>query len=378
VSGATKSLALHFDSNREPIILAVLLGLTMALFAMVGGLSRLHEAQQTALAREWQQRGTQEMQARQYADAVTDFRTALLYRRDDDGYVLNLAEALLGNNQTDEADAYLTSIWERQPENGLVNLELAHIAEKKGENDRAIRFYHNAIYAVWPANDEGERQNSRFELIELLLRINEKTQAQAELIALAASVADDPATEVRIGKLFLEAQDNAHALSEFELGLQPGPQNAAALAGAGRAAFELGRYAPATRYLQQATVANPNDRDSASLLRIARLVIEMDPYRQEKKTKVREQSVIEAFAAAGKRLASCTGASAGTQRQMLAQKWAGMKPGVSARNLRANPDMIDNVMALVFRVERETGDMCGGGSDADAALLLIARNHEGL
>lgn len=378
MSGATKRLAFHFDSNREPIILAMLLVLTGALFAMVGGLSRLHEAQQQALAEEWWQRGDQDMQAKQYAAAVTDFRTALLYQRDSDAYVMALAEALLGDGQINEADAYLTSIWERQPESGLVNLELAHIADKKGETDRAIRFYHNAIYAVWPADGEARRRNARFELVELLLRNNQKTQAQAELIALAANVADDPVTEVRIGKLFLDAQDNAHALSEFELGLKPGPQNAAALAGAGRAAFELGHYAPATRYLEQAVAVNPKDRDSASLLGIARLVIEMDPYRPEKKAREREQAVIDAFAAAGDRLTSCNGAGAATERQMLAQRWAGMKPRVTANHLRANPDMIDSAMSLVFRIERETGDMCGTGSDTDAALLLIARNHEGL
>jgi tetratricopeptide (TPR) repeat protein len=376
--GPFKRLTSHLDSTREPITLVVLLVLTGVLFAMVGGLSRLHEAKQEAIAREWWQRGNENMKVHKYADAVMDFRTVLLYQRDNEDYVLNLAEALLGDGQINEANAYLTSIWEKQPENGLVNLELAHIAEKKGENESAVRFYHNAIYAVWPSGDEAERRNARFELVELLLRNNDRTQAQAELIALAANVADEPATQVRIGKLFLEAQDNAHALSEFELGLESDQKNAAALAGAGRAAFELGRYAPATRYLQRAVAANPKDKDSASLLRIARLVIEMDPYRQQKKAREREQAVVDAFAVAGKRLTACSTKGSGTERQMLAQKWAGMKPQVTARRLRSNPDMIDNVMALVFRVERQTQDSCGAGSDADAALLLIARNHEGL
>ncbi len=375
---ALKRLASQLDSTREPITLAVLLVLTGVLFALVGGLSRLHEAKQEELAHEWWERGTANMKAQKYAEAVVDFRTVLLYRRDNDDYVLNLAEALLGNGQIDEANAYLTSIWERQPENGLVNLELAHIAEKNGENESAIRFYHNAIYAVWPATEEAARRNARFELVELLLRTNDRAQAQAELIALAANVAGDPATEVRIGSLFLEAQDNAHALSEFELGLGSDQQNTEALAGAGRAAFELGRYVPATRYLQRAVAANSNDKDSASLLRIARLVVEMDPYRQQRRAKEREQAVVNAFAVAGKRLDSCNSKGSGTAQQMLAQKWAGMKPQVTARNLRSNPDMMDNVMALVFRVERQTQDTCGAGSDADAALLLIARNHEGL
>ncbi len=375
---ATRRLSFPFDSTREPITLAVLLALTVALFALVGGLSRMHEAQQQALAEEWTQRGMQDMQAQKYADAVTDFRTALLYRRDDDEFLLNLAEALLNNGQIEEANAYLTNIWERQPENGQVNLELARIAARQGENKRAIRYFHNAMYAAWPAGHERERSNARFELVDLLLRENDKTQAQAELIALAENVPDDPAIMVRIGNLFLQAQDNIHALSEFEMALKSQPENAVALAGAGQAAFELGHYAEAMPYLERAVAVKAGDSDSAARLRLARLVLEMDPFRQEKRARDREQAVVNAFATAGKRLSACSVAETSEEKQMLAQRWAGMKPQMTIAHLRANPDLMSGAMSLVFRIERETEDMCGAGSDADAALLLIARNHEGL
>jgi tetratricopeptide (TPR) repeat protein len=378
VSETTKRLSFTFDSTREPITLAVLLALTAALLAVVGGLSRMYEAQQRALAEEWVQRGLQDMQAGKYADAVTDFRTALLYRRDNDAYMLNFAESLLENGQLDEANAYLTGIWERHPENGQVNLELARIAARQGENKRAIRYFHNAMYAAWPAGQENERRNARFELIDLLLRENDKTQAQAELIALAENVPNEPATAVRIGNLFLQAQDNAHALSEFEMALKSDTDNAAALAGAGRAAFELGHYAQAMPYLERAVAVTPKDTDSATRLRLARLVLEMDPFRQEKRARDREQAVVNAFAMAGKRLSACSVTETSEEKQMLAQRWAGMKSQVTISHLRANPDIMNGAMSLVFRIERETEDMCGAGSDADAALLLIARNHEGL
>ena len=378
MSETTKRLNLTFDSTREPITLAVLLVLTAALLAVVGGLSRMYEAQQQALAEEWVQRGMHDMQAGKYADAVTAFRTALLYRRDNDAYMLNFAESLLENGQLDEANAYLTGIWERHPENGQVNLELARIAARQGENKRAIRYFHNAMYAAWPAGQENERRNARFELIDLLLRENDKMQAQAELIALAENVPNEPATAVRIGNLFLQAQDNAHALSEFEMALKSETENAAALAGAGRAAFELGHYAQAMPYLERAVAVTPKDADSATRLRLARLVLEMDPFRQEKRARDREQAVVNAFAMAGKRLSACSVTETSEEKQMLAQRWAGMKSQVTISHLRANPDIMNGAMSLVFRIERETEDMCGAGSDADAALLLIARNHEGL
>lgn len=372
---------LQFDSTREPITLAVLAGLTVVLFAAVAGLARMHEAQQQALAERWSQRGTTDMNARRYGAAVIDFHTALLYSRDNDTYVLDLAEALLGNGQTNEAAAYLTNLWERQPENGLVNLELAHIAARKNDNEKAIRYYHNAIYATWPSNDEQERRSARLELVELFLHNDQNAQAQAELIALAANVGDDPAIRTRIGNLFLEAQDSVHALAEFQTSLRTKPHDPSALAGAGRAAFELGRFVQAQKYLQEAVAAVPEDKDSAERLRLASLVLEMDPFRQGLRANQRDRVVINAFAAAGKRLDACGGASwstAATERQILAQKWATIKPQVTEAKLHRDPDMIDSAMEVVFDVERQTEGTCSAASETDSALLLIAKQHEGL
>jgi hypothetical protein len=59
---------------------------------------------------------------------------------------------------SEKAYAYLINLWEREPENGLVNLELARIAAQKGDTEQALRYYHNAIYAVWPGDQEVQRR----------------------------------------------------------------------------------------------------------------------------------------------------------------------------------------------------------------------------
>lgn len=156
--------------------------------------------------------------------------------------------------------AYLTNLWEREPENGFVNLELARIAAQRGETDQAIRFYHNAVYAVWPTDQEGTRRDARLELIELLLRIKDQGQAQGELIALAESVGPDPVLQERIGGLFLRAEDYIHALAAFDSVLKSDRHNVPALAGAGDAAFELGQYPLAQRYLQAAVTPRVQGR----------------------------------------------------------------------------------------------------------------------
>src|SRR5579864_1721395 len=134
---------------REPVLLAGLTLLAIVLFLLVTGLSRMFHAQQEALGERWFSRGAEDLKEQRYDRAVQEFRAALRYSRDNYVYQLNLAEALIGVKRTSEASAYLTVLWERQPEDGLVNLELARIVAQQGEVEQALRYYHNAIYATW-------------------------------------------------------------------------------------------------------------------------------------------------------------------------------------------------------------------------------------
>lgn len=370
----------RFYRTREPLILTVLSALALAFFLAVTGLSHVYVAQQESLGTRWFTRGVGDLGKRRFPLAVSELRTALLYSRDNYSYQLNLAEALLGEGRRDEASAYLVNLWEREPENGQVNLELARIAAQKGGTEQALRYYHNAIYATWPGDRERERRDVRIELIEFLLGIDARTQAQSELIALAANLDDDPSQHTRVGDLFFQARDYEHALAEYNLSLKSEPHNPAALAGAGRAAFELGRYAPAQRYLEGAVSANPSDAKLVAQLKDTTLVLKMDPFRRQIPFAQRNRIAIEDFAAAGERLKSClaAGNSHGpVPQQSLAEKWTKMKPGITERGLQRNPELIEAAMDLVFNIERQADVECGVPTGADMALLLIAKLHEG-
>jgi hypothetical protein len=154
------------------------------------------------------------------------------------------------------------------------------------------------------------------------------------------------------------------------------------LAGAGLVAFDLGHYSLAQRYLQVAVATDPEDTQSTGLLKTTELVLQMDPYRRQISADQRNRIVIEAFAAAGDRLKSCSaavnssGSSAGLE-QSLADSWVKMKPKVSERGLRQDPDSAEQAMDLVFEIERQTKATCGPPTGIDLALLLISKLHEG-
>ena len=380
-TSARKRIDLRLYLNQQPVMLALLAVLGVILFLAVAGLSRAYHAQRDALGNRWFSRGMLDLNAGHFDRAVTEFRAALLYSRDNYDYQLNLAEALIGEKRTSEAYSYLVNLWDRQPEDGVVNLELARVAAQGGQTEQAQRFYHNSIYAVWPGNQEVKRRNTRFELIEYLLSINAKAKAQSELIALEENLGEDPALQERVGDLFLRAEDYEHALAAYRLCMKSDRHNVAALAGAGWAAFQLARYPLAERYLQAAVAANPGDTQSAERLMTTELLLHMDPFRRQISEEERASIVVDAFAVAGRRLSSCAtpkaAAASAASEPSLADNWAKMKLQISEQQLRQNPDLLEKAMDLVFEIERQTSATCGTPSGADLALLLLAKLHEG-
>lgn len=386
VPGKGSSLAWYVRA--EPVLLAVLFVLAAAAFLLVTGLSRVYRSQQDSLANRWFTRGVSDLNARNYEAAALEFRTALRYSRDNDSYQLELAQALVGLKRTSEARAYLLNLFEREPENGFVNLALARVAVQNTDSEHAVRFYHNAIYATWSSDageDRKQRREARIELIEYLLSINSTTQAEAELIALAANVGDEPEQQRRLGDLFVRAQDYEHALSAYRTSLKTDRHDAAADAGAGLAAFQLAQYRTALRYLQAAAAGDPNDARSAALLKSSELVLQLDPYEANISAVQKNRIVIHDFEIAGERLKACglsAGAagpvsSAGTSQRSAGESWARMKQRVTERGLEHDPDLADAAMNLAFDIESESAATCRPPTGADEALLLIARSREG-
>ncbi len=377
--------SLRWYAAREPIVLGVLTLLAFAGFAAVGALSKLFYNQQQARGIRWYDRGTADLRAGSLQRAVADFRTALLFSRDNYAYQLGLAKALAteGSAGKQEAYVYLLDLWEREPENGTVNLELARIQAEKGNKDEALRYYHNAIYAVWNANPDAQRRAAQLELADFLLRENAITQAQAELIALSGDLPDDSALHVHVGDLFMEAQDNEHALQQYREALRFDHQNSAALAGIGKAAFAVGNYSLSQRYLQEAVAAGA-DSGSTQLLDTVNTVQRLDPFRRKIPASQRARIVVESFAAAGRRLQDClaraktqTAGSTPDEEQLLSSQWSAMKPKITEAGLRRDPDSAEAAMDLVFAIERESSSECGTPTGPDLALLLISKLHEG-
>ena len=369
--------------GRTPLTLALLLTLIAGLWALTRYLTEGLSQRRQELAQQWFARGEGDLARQRTGSAVDDFRTALVYSPDSARFRLRLAEALAQGNQIRQAQAYLMALWDEQPGNATVNLELAQLAALSGDMRNAVRYYHGAIYGEWDTDPSASRRETRLGLIRFLLDHHDVTQAESELIALAADLPPDPHLLRQVAGLFAEAKADRRALEEYQRALRLDQQDPGALAGAGRAAFALGRYADAERYLKRAIEREPENSEAKSLLKTATLTQELNPYQPHLSLNERVQRTLELFHTAEQRGRQCAQSrgedllqkSPATELAASYSRARDLEKRMAPRELRRDPELIDAAVDVAFQLEQEAAQQCGAPTGADLALLLLSRQN---
>ena len=353
------------------------------LFVLTVTLAGTYHASEEALVREWSRKGSADLSAGHPGTAFEDFRNALSYDPNNDLVQLLLAEALLADGRLPEARSYLVNLWDRSPGSGKVNYDLAHISMRLGEWEDAVRYFQTAIYGSWDNDPAQQRDKVRLELFELLLSRGQTSEAQAELASLAADIPpEDAALHEQTGRLFLKAGQPSKAVAEYEAALRDNPRQSQWLEEAGFAAFAAGDYAKAEAFLVRAARENPSSEDH-ELLRTVREVLDDDPLRPDLSNEERAQRSWHAFQQGLARLQECTGSNAASESSQeippdlsaLLQNAKDLKSRVSLKSIRNDPDLRNEAVQFVFRIEESTLKTCGTPTGMDHALLLIEKQH---
>lgn len=377
------------------VVLVLLTAGAMVGFAVVGHLVTRYNANQQARGRRLYAQGMADLNSGNADKALEEFRAALSSDPDNTQYQLTLGRALRDSGRLDEAQSYLESLWQGAPESGVINLALARVAARRGSINDALRYYHNAMYGVWPSDADVNRRKAQMELIEFLLQKEDLAQARAELVALAASLPPDPVLELHTAELMVQAQDYTDALAEYQRVLHTDRGNASALAGAGEAAYRAGRYRTAQHYLQAAVNSNPHDSNLRDLLASTNEILQTNPFAGRISDAERNRRLAAAFDDAGQRLTSCAqqkGIDLGTVKPAasslspplssasplvaLESRWLATKRDVGRLRYAGENDVPDVIMDLVFSIEQQTAQDCGEPQTVNRALLLISRNRD--
>ncbi len=380
----TEQTTFLWSLRRDTFLLLILL-ILLLLFIATGFAAKIYHARERANAEGWYARGEAELQAGRPGAAVDDFRNALAYSRDNARYRLQLGEALIAAGRLTEARSHLLALWEHEPGDGTLNLELARLAVRQGSVPEALRYYHNAIYGEWEVHPAQQRRAARLELAQFLLRSGQKSAAQAELIGLAADLPPDPGLETQVGSLLLAAGEHDQALTLFREALRLEPRQVAALAGAGEAYFDMGDYNTADRYLRRALEADPHLTRAAALDTTARMVLQIDPFQRRLSRRERGDRAFRAFQQAMARLLACArqrgmdlqNGQGSNDLQKLYEQALEIQPDVRVRALEDDPDLRVSTLDVVFDIENLTARECGEPQGLDHALLLLGRSQGG-
>lgn len=377
-----QNIVTRYVERRVLLFSLILLAL---LFVITAALARTYHAREEGLVTEWSEKGNADLAAGKPALAFVDFRNSLSYGPDNPDVQLRLAEALLADGRFTEARSYLVNLWDRVPGSGEVNLDLAHVDEQTGDMEEAIRYFHGAIFGSWEKDPELQRRNVRLELCEFLLAHRRTIDAQAEIAGLAADTpSENGDLREQNGLLFLRVGEPAKALAEFEAALKANPRQSQWLAEAGRVAFEDGDFLKAETYFSRADRENPSSENHDSLM-LVRDVLGNDPYlaglSDEEQARRTRRDLDQGLT----RLRDCTGAS-GTAAtpgqpsqsiQPLTDEAQDLDKRVKLFSLSRNPELRNEAMQLISRIEDAASQNCGPGTGLDQALALIEKRQEG-
>ncbi len=361
--------------HREIVVLVVLSTLVAVGFVLTRAAAGANRAHRLRDAAAWYDAGERYLAGGQTEPAIRALRRATAIDRDSRTYRLALAGGLAADRQDDAARQVLLGVRESSPEDPEVNVRLARLEARHDDLTGTVRYYQNAVYGSWGGDQGDARRQVRIEMIRYLLAHQQRGRALSELLVLSGNLPDDVQSQTEAGQLFLEAGDPRRGLDRFRQALRIDPKNAAALAGAGEAAFEVGDYASAQRYLR---AVEPASSHTLELRAVADLVLTRDPLRPGLALRQRQERVMVGFRRALEVLDECARrqpANSGALESLRAEA-SGLEPELALKRVRRTPESIDAGLNLIYRIEQRTAETCGQGSAFDRALLLIGRRHE--
>ncbi len=366
---------------RDAISLLTLFLITAVLFVLTFLLHRSFTDHEEVLGLRWKARGEAALRAGDPRAAINSLRSALAYLPTRDTEI-ELATALAEAGRTTEATAYFNTLRETAPGDAMINLQLARLAAKQGDEALAILRYQAALDGTWQGNGFDRRRQVRLEMAGYLISRRRFGEARTQLLIASSNAPDDPAIKLRIAGMLEQADDLPDALNIYRslAGHRPAPIDA--LAGAGRAAFSLGMYRVAADYLGRELGRAESSSLSAAQLQAGRQMLAasqriLDLYPAfDLPPRVRAARVLAAKSTARARLTDCAAATAAAPAPLasIVTRWAQLPTRLAIDQLEQQPDLEQSIMQLVYDTETVTAQVCGAPTGDDALLLRIAHN----
>jgi tetratricopeptide (TPR) repeat protein len=409
----------------DSLALITLFAITALLAVSTNYLYQSYASHQVKLADRWLQRGEQAMRDGKPQAAIDALSSALAFDPNQRNTQIKLAQALASAGRIQEATVYFNSLLESQQGSGVINLQLARLAVRQGDETQALDDYQRAIYGNWEGDGYVRRREVRFEMIKYLIERQQLDRARSELLVASGNAPeDDISVQLEIARLMELAQDPADALHLYKTILRRHPSLREALEGAGSSAFQMGRYLEAKHYLGHALEGPAVDKEPAEAITTSRdhlneatRLLALYPSAGLRPSE-RMARILTDRKLAMARLAECTqdritgrandspqasapAAKSSNPLQSFAsrfsrhpspptpnppakpapidplvpitQRWQQLPVRMSASDLEKDPELTQAQIQLIYDTELVTQQVCGAPAGDDALLLRIAQ-----
>jgi Tfp pilus assembly protein PilF len=368
---------------RDTLAILSLLLATIVLFAITLFLFRSFSAHRDDLAQRWSTRGMHDLETGKPGEAIVALRTALTYAPGTRAYELLLAQALGEAGRTEESYQYFMGLWETEPGNGRINLQLARLAAKRNDRLAATNFYRASIYGTWEGDGVERRTEVRLELARYLIAGHDLEGARTELLIAGGNAPDNFDRDVTLAELLQQVDDPSDARTYLRKAIADRPNDPAALEAAGRLAYQTGDYESARRLLERAQAGQatahqsmPPNPDDVIIRKNAARILEMMPLPSQP-ARERVAHILAAKAVARKRLEACSSHFASASGlppafQSLNARWAGVDGTSNAAALLRDTERQEAALQLAYDTELQTEKLCGPATGDDALLLRLA------
>jgi tetratricopeptide (TPR) repeat protein len=412
----------------DTLALVTLFAITALLAVMTNYLYQSYASHQVELANRWLARGEQALRDGKPQAAIDALSSALAFAPSDRNTEIKLAEALASAGRLQEAAVYFNTLLESQQGSGLINLQLARLAARQGNVSQATEDYQRAIYGNWEGDGYVRRRDVRFELIDYLMAHQLLDRARSDLLVAAGNAPqDDISVQLEIARKMEQAQAPSDALQLYKTILHRHPSLREALDGAGRTAFQMGRYLEAKRYLARALEGPGVDQEPKAVLdqgreqlsdatrllllypssrlslkeRSVRILADRNlaMARLAQCTQERSQAAKDSAAASTAAPAAASQGSNPLQSlksrftgrptaptpkqaaappqvdplQALTARWKQLPAKLKLRDLEEDSDLAQTQIQLIYDTELLTQQLCGAPAGDDALLLKIAQ-----
>jgi len=311
--------------------------------------------------------GRSELETGRANDAVRHFREAVALEPGLVQYRLDLAEALLELNQTDEATNYLREVLREDPVNGPASLALARIHDTLGSVGEAEAAFYRALYGRWSADEEDARRRARIELVEFLTRTAGRDRLPAELVQIATAFPGDLLLQLHAGRTLLAQgfPEQAALILNGAATRFADPGDAFALLA--EAHVERGDFSSAVDAAGQALRLDPTDRETAARRDLANAAAALDPTQLRLTVRERTSRTVRLLGRVQDLLDACLARPLNEEDTQLVSDiddWLS-KPS------RERTEQLETGLALVETAAGRISGNCGtAGSDEAMALVL--------